>query len=135
MRFKRLYFIKGAVKPISNFDKQARMQLLAKFKKIVYIWVQSHLQFKRALNLMHRILKKAISKTKWPVKMFISHSKYTCRGKNTGLAFLPMLREFIQVLFYYLNVSTISSDEQFTQSGKSILAISSLSSQPFWYIG
>ena len=55
LSFKRLYFKNET---ISNFDKQDKMQLLAKFKKILYMRFRATLNFRKfkvALNPMYRI--------------------------------------------------------------------------------
>ena len=56
--FKRLYFKNSKFFLISNFDKQDKMQRLAKFKKILYMGFRATLlfeNFKVALNPMYRM--------------------------------------------------------------------------------
>ena len=65
--FMRFYFKNGTVKffPFVEFDKQDKVQLLPKFKKILYMGLRATLnvpKFKVALNPMWRIFLKLCQK-------------------------------------------------------------------------
>ena len=59
--FRRLYFKKGAAKffLISNFNKQDKMQLLAKFKKILCMGFRATLNFRKSTEFFQTLPKVA----------------------------------------------------------------------------